>query len=75
VHECQVNDAVRCGGTVVQAAEVVQSPAVHLGVGRRQRCGSGVRAGEADDLMPCFENLPQLIRDSLDELKALTVGG
>jgi hypothetical protein len=30
---------------------------VHLGSGRRQRSGSGVPAGEADDLMPRFKQL------------------
>jgi hypothetical protein len=57
VVEGRVDDAVRCGGAAAKAVEVVEGAAVHLGAGRRQRSGSGVRAGEADDLMPCFKQL------------------
>jgi hypothetical protein len=35
----------------VQAVEVIESAAVHLGAGRRQRGGGGVRAGLAEDLV------------------------
>jgi MmyB-like transcription regulator ligand binding domain/Helix-turn-helix domain len=50
-----VDDAVRCGGAAVQAVEVVEGAAVHVRAGRRQCCAGGVRAGEADGLMPCVE--------------------
>jgi hypothetical protein len=50
-----VNDAVRCGDAVAQAVEVVEGTAMNLGAGSRQCCCGRVRAGEADDLMPCVE--------------------
>jgi hypothetical protein len=52
-----VDDAVRCGGAVVQAVELVEGAAVHVGAGSRQCCGGCVRAGETDGLMPCFEEV------------------
>ncbi|GII54964.1 hypothetical protein Pth03_33530 [Planotetraspora thailandica] len=53
--EGQVNDAVGRGGAAAKAVEVVEGAAVHLGAGGRQRGGRPIRAGQADDLVPGFE--------------------
>ena len=50
-----MNDAVGCDGAVAQAVVVFERAAVHVGAGSGQYCGGRVRAGEADRLMPGFE--------------------
>jgi len=53
--ERKVDDSVRFGSGGAQAVEVVESTAMRVGAGSRQRCCGGVRTGAADDLMPRFE--------------------
>jgi hypothetical protein len=53
----EVDDAVAQGRAGAQAVEVVQIAAQNVGAEARDRCGRGVRPGEADDLLSGFEKL------------------
>ena len=55
--EREVDHAVGRGGRVAQDVEVVERAALHLGAGRGERGGRGVRAGEPDDLMARADEL------------------
>jgi hypothetical protein len=52
-----MNDALGGDRTAPQAVEVLESTPMDLGAGSSNGRGGGVRAGEADDLMPCFEQI------------------
>jgi AcrR family transcriptional regulator len=53
-----VDHAVRFGRAGAQAVQVGQGAAVYLGTRGRYRCGGLVRAGQAGDVVPRFEQLP-----------------
>ncbi len=52
-----MNDAVRRGGGLPQAAEIVEGAPVHLGAEGLQRRSGRIRTGKADDVVPGFEQL------------------
>src|ERR1017187_1703155 len=51
VLEREVDHTIRRGRRIPQAAGVIKCAAVHLGPGRGEGSGRGVRAGEPGDLM------------------------
>ncbi len=57
VLEREVDHAVRRGGRVPQAVEVVESAALHLRPGGGEGGGRGIRAGQPDDLMARADEL------------------
>jgi hypothetical protein len=50
-----MDDAVRRRGALPQNVEIVQRAAQRLSAGRFERGRGSVRAGQAEDLMACFE--------------------
>ena len=57
VLEREVDHAIRRGRRALQAVEVVERAALHLGPGGGERRGRGIRAGEPDDLMARADEL------------------
>src|SRR5487761_1090599 len=53
----EVHHAVRRGGCLAQAVEVIERTAMHLGPGRGEDSGRGIRAGKPGDLMARAEEL------------------
>jgi hypothetical protein len=58
VNKGGVDHAVRHGGAVAQAFQVVKIASLDLGASRGERLGALIRAGEADHLMASVDELP-----------------
>jgi hypothetical protein len=57
VDKREVDDAVRCSRCAAQAVKIIEGTALHLRTGRGDFCSGSIGTSQAEDLMPCLDQL------------------